>query len=132
LQREDELRCRWAAGEAARLAGGADAVALLGSAMEAAASVGAEAFVTRARRSLLALGVRPAATGVDASERRVSTLTRRELEALRLVADGATTVEAAGAMGVSRRTVESFIAAAVRKVGASTRAEAVVVALAGG
>jgi DNA-binding CsgD family transcriptional regulator len=133
LQIEDRLRCRWASGEAARRAGRADAIDLLEAALDEAAGFGAEAFVLRARRSLAAAGVRPPSTSsTKASERRVSTLTRRELEALRLVADGASTVEAARAMGVSRRTVESFIASAVRKVGAATRAEAVVVALAGG
>jgi PAS domain S-box-containing protein len=55
-------------------------------------------------------------------------LSRRELEVLRLLASGRTTVEIADLLGISRFTARNHIAAVQRKLGARSRVEAVVLA----
>lgn len=52
-------------------------------------------------------------------------LTPREIEILRLIASGHTTVEIAARLGRSIRTIESHRAAMLRKLGLSTRGELV-------
>jgi DNA-binding NarL/FixJ family response regulator len=56
----------------------------------------------------------------------VSSLTPRELHVLRLLAEGATNRQAAARLGLSQRTVESHIAKLYRRLGVSTRVQAVV------
>jgi DNA-binding CsgD family transcriptional regulator len=56
-------------------------------------------------------------------------LTEREMEALRLVAEGATNVEIAGRMFLSVKTVERHLVNAYRKAGVRNRAEAAAYAL---
>ena len=55
-----------------------------------------------------------------------ASLTARELEALRCIAEGMTTRQVAGRLGVSERTAESHIARLYKKLGAHTRVQAVV------
>ena len=53
-------------------------------------------------------------------------LSAREIDALRWTADGKTAAEIAQIIGISRRTVESYISSAMRKLGTSTRSAAAV------
>ncbi|MGF1473790.1 MAG: response regulator transcription factor, partial [Rubrobacteraceae bacterium] len=52
------------------------------------------------------------------------TLTSREVEVLRLVAEGATNRDIAGRLFVSERTVKSHMTSILRKVGVSSRTQA--------
>ena len=52
-------------------------------------------------------------------------LTDREQQCLQMVADGLTTPHIANALCIGERTVETHIANAMRKLGASTRAHAI-------
>ncbi len=61
--------------------------------------------------------------------RSVSRLTPRETEVLRLIALGHTSVEAAGLLGLSPRTIETHRARICRKLGVTTRAQLVAYAL---
>lgn len=56
-------------------------------------------------------------------------LTRRQLDVLRLLADGLTTKEIATRPTLTENTVENHVRAVLRKLGARTRLEAVVRAL---
>lgn len=60
-----------------------------------------------------------------------ASLTQRELEVLRRVADGETNKQIAMVLGISPRTVEVHRAAAMRKLGARNTAQLVRIALAG-
>lgn len=62
---------------------------------------------------------------VSVRDRRRSALTRRELECLRLVADGRTTADIAAAFAISENTVNHHLAAACRKLQALNRPHAV-------
>lgn len=57
-------------------------------------------------------------------------LTRRQIECLRLIAEGCTTQEIADALGLSRHTVEHYVAAACDRLNAKTRSQAVALAVA--
>lgn len=57
------------------------------------------------------------------------TLTRRELEALRLVAEGKNTRKIADEMGISLSTVRKHVQNLMRKLGAKTRLSAVLTAI---
>ena len=59
-------------------------------------------------------------------------LTRREVEVLRLLAEGKTDREIAAALSVSRRTVTTHVTAILNKLGVNSRAHAVARALRGG
>ncbi|WP_306213899.1 LuxR C-terminal-related transcriptional regulator [Actinoplanes sp. RD1] len=63
------------------------------------------------------------------SPRSGSSLTRRELDVLRLVAAGEPTRRIAGQLGISTETVDTHIRAGMRKLGARTRTEAAALAL---
>ena len=73
------------------------------------------------------------ATGLEAMRQGVSDgrLSARESEVLRLIALGHTSVEIAGQLHLSRRTVETHRARIHRKLGLRTRAELVSFALRG-
>ncbi len=77
----------------------------------------------RAREAFAALGA--AAPARTAGRER---LTPRELEVLRLVAEGKTNVEIAAALVLSEHTVHRHVANILRKLGASSRAAAVAAA----
>jgi DNA-binding CsgD family transcriptional regulator len=116
-----ELRCAWAAGEAARRAGDLErARARLIDVEARLESHGLVPLLARARRSLRAAGVR------RSSARRpgTATVTAREREILQLVAAGLASAEIARRLGVSRPTVESHVESAKRKLGARTRRQA--------
>ena len=68
------------------------------------------------------LVVKPAAA---ASADRISTLTRREMELLRTVADGASTREIAESHFISQSTVKNHLTSINRKLGVSSRREAI-------
>lgn len=102
----------------ARLGRRHDAEAELRVALDAGHRCGAGLLAAHARARLVDLGYRPrrsAASGIDAltgSERRVATL----------AAGGRTNREIAEALFVTRRTVETHLTAAYRKLGVESRA----------
>ncbi|MEI2713997.1 MAG: LuxR C-terminal-related transcriptional regulator [Nocardioides sp.] len=114
------LLCRWGAGEAARLAGRDDARTLLEDAATEARELGLAPVVARCGRSLRALGVR-----VPASRSSGSVLSAREEEVTALATAGHTDAEIAARLGIAHRTVQTQIASARRKLGASNRAQLV-------
>jgi DNA-binding CsgD family transcriptional regulator len=88
--------------------------------------LGARRTATRATRMLRAVGVRALRQGPRAATKaNPGGLTARELEVLTLVATGMRNAEIADNLIVSRRTVDSHIAAIMRKLDAGTRTEAV-------
>ena len=60
----------------------------------------------------------------DAADPALATLTMREEEVLRLLADGLTDREIAGSLTISPRTVETHVSSVLHKLGARNRAEA--------
>ena len=120
-----ELRAAWAAGDAARAAGhtGAAIDALL-EVERRAEELAHAPLLARIRRSLRAAGVtRSSARGAGGGA-----LSRREREILDLVGSGLTNVEIGRRLGITRRTVETILASACRKLGADTRAQAAALA----
>ena len=69
--------------------------------------------------------VRTARRGVEPSADGRSSLTQRELEVLRLLADGRTIRQTASAIGISPRTVESHVTKLHRKLGVRTRMQTI-------
>lgn len=122
-----ELLCRWAAGEALRRAGRRDeAVSRLRAALDDAAAIGFEPLAARCRRSLRLAGeriTRPAQPG-----RSRGLLTGREREVLGHVERGLTNAEIARRMSLGRPTVARLLSNAMLKLGAESRAQAVVLA----
>lgn len=115
-----ELRCRWAAGEASRLAGSADAIDQLSMAEELAERAGLAPLLQRIRRSLRLAGVRR--TG----RRTTSTgpLSAREFEVIGLVGKGLSTRTIATRLGISPATVETQVASVMAKFGVRSRLQA--------
>jgi DNA-binding CsgD family transcriptional regulator len=118
-----EILCRWAAADAARLAGAPDAGARLRDVLTDAERLGYEPIARRVRRSLRLAGVRvpraqPPVPGT-------ALLTPREHEILGLVGDGLANIEIARRMGLGRPTVARIVSNAMAKLGAETRAQAV-------
>lgn len=111
------LRCRWAAGDSARLAGLPDAADRLTGVEHAAEAIGNLSLAARARRSLRDLGV------VRQSGRGAAPLglTIRQAEVLERVGDGLTSAEIAAELHVSVSTVNSLVRAAVQRLGAANR-----------
>jgi DNA-binding CsgD family transcriptional regulator len=119
-----ELVCRWAAGDAARLASREDAVARLTGVLEAAEAMGFEPLAARVRRSLRLAGARvPRRSATEVSGE--SLLTARERELLTLAAAGLSNIEIARRMGLGRPTVARILSNAMRKLGTDSRAGAV-------
>jgi DNA-binding CsgD family transcriptional regulator len=119
-----ELRCRWASGEALRRAGDIDAaVARLIAAEQLALERGYVPLLVRIRRSLRLAGVHRAADRTNVGE-----LTGREGEVLELVAAGLSNADIARQLGLGRPTVVRLIRSAQQKLGASSRAQAAVLA----
>ncbi|MCD6638469.1 MAG: LuxR C-terminal-related transcriptional regulator [Nocardioides sp.] len=114
------MLCRWGAGEAARLAGREEARTLLEEVAEQARDLGLAPVAVRCARSLRALGVR-----VPTSRASGSVLSAREEEVTVLAATGHTDAEIAARLGIAHRTVQTHIANARRKLGASSRAQLV-------
>jgi DNA-binding CsgD family transcriptional regulator len=91
--------------------------------------IGAAPLAARIRRELREKGV----TGVPAGPRpstRANTalLTTRQLEVLRLMAEGLTNIEIADTLFISSRTAEHHVSAVLSKLNASTRDAAVTIA----
>ena len=63
----------------------------------------------------------------DRRSTRTRMLTKREIQILRLVADGLSNDEIAARMGLSPRTVQTHIASSLRKTGTRNRAHLAVV-----
>ena len=120
-----ELRSLFGAGEALRRAGAEDrGREILLDVERRAESHGMAPLLTRVHRSLRLVGVRRAAPrGSD------HPLTPRERELLELVRHGLSNVEIGRRLGLSRRTVETELRAAARKLGASSRAQAALLAV---
>jgi DNA-binding CsgD family transcriptional regulator len=122
-----ELLCLWAAGEAARRAGLLDeALPRLERALASATAIGFEPLAARARRSLRQAGQRPAAA--PPRHHGGGLLTAREREVLGLVEQGLNNSEIARRLGLGRPTVARMLSNAMLKLGAETRAQAVVLA----
>jgi DNA-binding CsgD family transcriptional regulator len=103
------LRARWAAGVLAGRLGDASARRRLEAVRMEATAAG---WVALARRAAAGLALLDPA------------LTDREAAVLRLVGDGLTSAAIAGRLAISRSTVESHVASAMRKLGAHTRRQA--------
>jgi DNA-binding NarL/FixJ family response regulator len=91
-------------------------------ALTQAEEMGAAAEATRARELLWTLGVSPKAAR---AVRRGAVLTRREIEILRLVAEGLTDGDIAARLVLSKHTVHRHLQNAYAKLGCSSRAAAV-------
>jgi DNA-binding CsgD family transcriptional regulator len=119
--RRGELRCRWAQGEALRLAGdGVRAATVLESVECAAESDGHAMVLARIRRSLRQLGVRRTAARTSDP----SGLTGREREVLELVGQGLSNAQIAARLGIGRSTVVTLVESASTKLGATSRVQA--------
>ena len=117
------LRCRWGAGHAWALAGDAErALAILRPLDADLDRHGSPALRPRLHATLGLVGARP----VEGDRRSGASdlLSRREHEVLELVADGLTSAEVARRLGITLATVNTHVAAAMRKLGVPTRAAA--------
>jgi DNA-binding CsgD family transcriptional regulator len=97
----------------------ADSRPLLREAMALAHECGAEPLEERARTELGASGARPRRVALSG----VGSLTASELRVCRLAADGLSNAEIAQALFVTRRTVETHLGNAYRKLDIKSRAE---------
>jgi DNA-binding CsgD family transcriptional regulator len=124
LVRLDEAAAAWTRGGPRRYATRALCTAgvIAGRVGHPSARRRLEAAERAARTAGLVPIARRAATARAAFQ--VSTLTARELDAVRLVADGRTSKQIAEQLAIAPSTVESHIAAAVRKLGARNRRHA--------
>jgi len=73
---------------------------------------------------VLAPQVRPDVMPIDPDHPRLASLSVREKEVLRRLADGLTDREIASALVISPRTVESHVSSVLHKLGVRNRAEA--------
>lgn len=96
-----------------------DARPWLRSALETFEHLGAAPWVEKARQELAATGERARRRSEPASDQ----LTAQELQVALLVADGATNREAAAALFVSPKTVETHLGHCYRKLGIRSRTE---------
>lgn len=92
-----------------------------------AAAAGLVALAPELERQLRTVPVRdrapPAARGGDGAQ----PLSPRELEVLRMIADGLANKQIAARLGISEHTVKFHVGSVFMKVGASSRAEAVMI-----
>ena len=104
---------------------GDDAAAVLG-AHDRLLALGARPVAAHLARRLRAAGVRGVSRGPRGVARaNAAGLTARELDVLRLVAEGLRNSEVAERLVLSRRTVDHHVSAALRKLEARSRGEAV-------
>ena len=94
-------------------------------ALEIARGLGAEPLVRRAAGRLRELGLRVPPGPREATRANPAGLTARQLEVLELLVEGLTNAEIAERLVVSPRTAEHHVAAVLRKLGATTRRDAV-------
>jgi DNA-binding CsgD family transcriptional regulator len=97
----------------------------LAEALEIARGLGAEPLVGRVMRRMRELGLRIPAGPREATRANPAGLTARQLEVLELLVQGLTNAEIAERLVVSPRTAEHHVAAVLRKLGASSRRDAV-------
>jgi DNA-binding CsgD family transcriptional regulator/tetratricopeptide (TPR) repeat protein len=106
-----------------------DEEAALLRAIEASQRLGARPLANLAARRLRELGANGVPRGPRASTREnPAQLTVRELEVLRLLAEGLRNAEIAHHLVLSRRTIDHHVSAILRKLQARTRVEAVAAA----
>ena len=118
-----EAVCLWAAGEAARRAGHADAPDLLRVALDRAEAMGFVPLAARVRRSLRLAG-KP--VGRPSGKRgRALPLTAREQQILDLVSEGLTNSEIARRMGLGRPTVAQALSRVMARLRVDSRAQAI-------
>jgi DNA-binding CsgD family transcriptional regulator/tetratricopeptide (TPR) repeat protein len=114
--------------EAARALAESACVDDVACALEEFETLGAGPSARLARERLRALGAPVPRGPRPATRANPANLTPRELEVLRLVADGMRNADVAERLVVSRRTVDHHVAAVLRKLDAKTRGEAAVAA----
>jgi DNA-binding CsgD family transcriptional regulator len=112
--------------EAARARFDSDEIEQLRAALTAFDALGAQPMAARAAQRLRELG----ATAIPRGPRKTTRdnpagLTARELDVLELLAAGSTYAEIGAALFISTRTVEHHVSSILRKLGASTRRDAV-------
>ena len=122
LARERQARCLLAAAQAE------DARAMLGEVMRGLARLGATADAGRVTRALRQAGV-PARRPGAGRPGYGSQLSPRELEVVRLVADGQTNRQIAESLFLSPKTVATHVDAAMRKLSVSSRTALAVTAV---
>jgi DNA-binding CsgD family transcriptional regulator len=126
--RRNAVRCRWAAGEALLGAGSVDEATSMLEATRITCEVhGMLPLLRRVQASLRRAGSIPRTTPTGPSRDRTE-LTPREREVLDLVRDGLSTVEIAARLRVRPSTVDSHIRKSVKRLGASNRREAALLA----
>ena len=117
----NSLYCRLHAAEALHRAGRSEqAIRRLTDVERIAADHGMTPLHAQARQMLRRAGQRPAVPRAARS----GGLTGREQQVLALVRCGVTNAEIATRLGLSRRTVETHIASAAARLGATTRGQA--------
>jgi len=119
-----QLRARWGLGESWRMAGELECATTTMLEVHAAAQrLGLMALHGRSHRSLHRLGWEGAR-----GEAEPGPLTHRQVEVLMLVGRGHTTLEIASILGLRPSTVDTHIGEAMAQLGATTRAQAVLLA----
>jgi DNA-binding CsgD family transcriptional regulator len=125
LARERQARCLFAAGHAA------DARALLGDVLRGLTELGATAGADRVARRLRDSGVQTRRPGAGRPGYG-GQLSPRELDVVRLVADGQTNRQIAESLFLSPKTVASHVDAAMRKLNVTSRTALAVAAVTAG